>query len=223
MPRLLHIDSSLRGSESRSRKITAAFATEWSRRGGDFSVRHRDLASAPLPYLQEVELHCAAHLRDSAVNETSPASLQIDLIEELLTADALLVGAPMYNFSVPATLKTWIDYVHVPGWTAPFGESVQPLAGMPCVIVSSRGGAYDSTEDQAHWDHTVPPLVRVFGDLFGMTVEVVLVSRTLATRVPAMAGESAAAELEFQRALEAAKTLARSVQLGSDGIRHPLR
>ena len=100
MPHLLHLDSSISGERSASRAITAAFADAWTG-----SITYRDLAADPLPYLADSDQHW------------HPTDAQQQVIDELLAADVLLVGAPMYNYSLAATLKSWIDHVHVPDVT----------------------------------------------------------------------------------------------------------
>jgi len=113
---------------------------------------------------------------------------EADLIGELLGADVLLVGAPLYNYSVPSSLKAWIDNVHVPGRTAPFVDApTQPMAGRPAVIVSSRGASYDAGSPTEGWDHAVPMLELILGTALGMSVEVNIIfrDRPSATVVPA--------------------------------------
>src|SRR5712675_2380715 len=100
VPHLLHLDSAASLKNSRSRGITATFADTWRGRGPEYSVTYRDLHRDPLPHLADAVLH--------------------ELVGELLGADVLLVGAPLYNYSVPSSLKTWIDHVHIPARTAPF-------------------------------------------------------------------------------------------------------
>ena len=111
MPHLLHLDSAASLKNSRSRELTATFADAWRRRGPEYSVTYRDLHREPLPHLADAVLHWPPQLRpagaasvDAAVLATAEA-LQDDLIGELLGADVLLVGAPLYNYSVPSSLR----------------------------------------------------------------------------------------------------------------------
>ena len=147
MPHLLQLDSAAALKNSRSREITATFADAWRDQGPQYTVTYRDLHRDPLPHLADAVLHWPSHLRPEGAATADPAALaaaealQDELIGELLTADVLLVGAPLYNYTVPSSLKAWIDHIHVPGRTAPFADSAtQPLAGRPAVVVSSRGG-----------------------------------------------------------------------------------
>jgi len=188
LPHLLHLDSSADPRTSASRTVTAAFVDAWRARGADFTVTSRDLQADPPPHLPDALLHWAPALRTpDEVADPAAEAVQQGYLDELLAADVLLIGAPMYNWSLPSTLKAWVDHVHVLGTTVPFGPGTSPLAGRPAVVVSSRGAAYDPGTPTADWDHTVPPLQLVLGQSFGMTVEVVPVQLTLAGRVAPLA------------------------------------
>jgi FMN-dependent NADH-azoreductase len=210
MPNLLHLDSSADIQNSRSRAITRAFADEWRSQGEDFVVTYRDLHRDPIPHLPDYALHWPARLRQTdAAPPADAEALQSELIAELLAADVLLIGSPMYNYSLPSTLKAWIDYVHVPGVTTPFGEGNRPLAGRPAVIVTSRGGAYDEGTPSAGWDHAVPVLELILGNAFGMSTSVITTSLALAETIPSMAGEVDRSRAEFAQAQRDATETAR--------------
>ena len=216
MPHLLHLDSAASQKNSRSREITATFADAWRGRGPEFSVTYRDLHRDPLPHLADAVLHWPPRLRPDGAASVDAAALataearQDELIGELLDADVLLVGAPLYNYSVPSSLKAWIDHVHVPGRTAPFGDVTdQPLAGRPAVVVSSRGASYDAGSPTDGWDHAVPMLQLILGTALGMSVEVITTSLTLAETVPALAPQLERSRAELAAAHEAAAAAAR--------------
>ncbi|GAA4189792.1 NAD(P)H-dependent oxidoreductase [Gryllotalpicola kribbensis] len=201
MPVLLQLDSSSAGDASVSRRLTAEFATRWRERGADHTVVSRDLHAEALPHLPHASLHWPPRLRPAGAPAFPEAETrQSALIDELLGADALVVGAPMYNYSLPSTLKAWVDHIHVPGLTAPFDVDSQPLRGKTAVIVTTRGAIYDQGSATENWDHTVPPLRIILESALGMRVETVAVSRTLALSVPAMAGERAAFDAEYAAA-----------------------
>lgn len=209
MPMLLQLDSSADVAGSVSRSITATFVDAWSGLSDDHRVVRRDLHTDPLPHLADAALHWPTRLRPADADPPADAeALQQEVIEELLAADAVVIGAPMYNYSLPSTLKAWIDYIHVPGVTAPFDDDSQPLAGRPAVIISSRGGIYDPGTANDGWDHTVPPLQIILGDALGMEVSVITASRTLSRVVPGMAGETEAADAELETAHRRAAELA---------------
>ena len=221
MPHLLHLDSAASLRNSRSREITATFADTWRGRGPEYSVTYRDLYRDPLPHLADAVLHWPSHLRPEGAASVDPAvlavaeALQDELIGELLGADVLLVGAPLYNYSVPSSLKTWIDHVHIPARTAPFvGAPTQPMAGRPAVVVSSRGASYDAGSPTEGWDHAVPMLELILGTALGMTVEVITTSLTLAETVPALAPELGRSRAELAAAHEAAAAAARRLPVG---------
>ncbi|MBV6756153.1 FMN-dependent NADH-azoreductase [Rhodococcus opacus] len=212
MPQLLHIDSSAELSNSVSRGLTRLFADTWRSLGPGNTVVERDLHRAPLPHLPDAGLHYARRLR--AQGETpDPAAeaLQSELIAEVVAADVVVIGAPMYNWSLPSTLKAWIDYIHVLGTTVPFDTREQPLAGTPVVLVSSRGNTYGPDGPNAGLDHTVPPLQQALGVSLGMDVSVVTAELTLAGRIPAMTPMADKAAASLSAAEESVQRLARTL------------
>src|SRR5258708_21221532 len=121
MPLLLHRDSSAALDNSRSRQIAATCAGAGRGRGPEYTLIYRDLHADPLPHIGDAALHWPQRLRLAGGEGTGGTagagqeaftvaeSLQNQLISELLAADVLLVGAPMYNYSLPSALKAWID------------------------------------------------------------------------------------------------------------------
>jgi FMN-dependent NADH-azoreductase len=209
MPLLLQLDSSLDSTRSRSRAITAAFAETWRAAGPEFTVRHRDLHADPIPHLPDSALHWAPRLRPvGAQPPAAAAALQAELIAELLAADAVLIGAPLYNYTVSSSLKAWLDHIHVPGTTAPFDTADQPLAGKAVIIATSRGGSYDAGSPTEGWDHAIPVLQLLLGNALGMAVTVITTSLTLAEDVPALAPEIERSRAELAQAQAEAVRLA---------------
>lgn len=196
MPTLLRIDSSVDLEGSRTRRLTAAAAESWSARGADYTVISRDVHHHPLPHLVTPAQHWAEPLREGAEVPADLDALQRTVIAELISADAVVIGAPMYNYSMPATLKTWLDLIHVPGVTAPFGDETQPMKGRTAIVVSARGAIYDAGTPTEGWDHVTPPLQLVLGESLGMDVHIVTVDRTLAAKVPPLDADIAAAQLD---------------------------
>jgi FMN-dependent NADH-azoreductase len=213
MPNLLHLDSSADLTGSRSRAITAAFADAWRARGSEYTVTYRDLHREPLPHLSSPALHWAPRLR--AEGETAPAAdeeRQRAILDELLAADALLVGAPMYNYSPASTLKVWIDHIHVPGITTPIDDQpAQPLAGRPAVVVTSAGGTYAPGSPTEGWDHLTPVLEIILGNALGMTVTTIHTELTLAARIPELADAIPQSKALFEGALATAAELGSSL------------
>jgi FMN-dependent NADH-azoreductase len=200
MSTLLHLDSSADLSGSVSRRLTARFAAGWAARG--HSIVRRDLFAEQPPHLPSNVLHWAPALRGGEeVVDPEHDRYQEELISELLGADVVVLGAPMYNWSVPSTLKAWIDWIHVPGWTAPAGaDDPAPLSGRPMVIVSGRGLAYGPASGNI--DHEMAALQQLFAGSMQMTVYPVLAELTLAGRVADLApyADQAAASLQAAEA-----------------------
>ncbi|MGO1768670.1 MAG: FMN-dependent NADH-azoreductase [Microbacterium sp.] len=195
MPTLLRLDSSADLDHSRSRALTDAFVDAWTAAGADRQVVVRDLHREPLPHLQTPAQHWPEAMRDGAFVPSELEDIQREVIGELLAADVVVIGAPMYNYSMPATLKNWVDLIHVPGLTAPFpGHETQPLAGRSAVIVTAQGATYDAGSPTEGDDHVTPPLRLVLGTNLGMHVHVVATSRTLVDRLPALGADQAQAE-----------------------------
>lgn len=209
VPMLLRLDSSADFRRSRSREVTEAFTATWRARGPGYTVLHRDLARDPVPHVTDSALHWARDLR-APDEEPDPAAeaAQQDILKELSAADVLLVGAPLYNYTVPSTLKAWIDQVHVLGVTAPFGDRpTQPYRGKPAVVVASQGLAYDDGP-LAGLDHGVPVLRTILGTALGLDVTVLFTRYTLASRVPQLADQRERAAAEHEAALRRAAELA---------------
>src|SRR5215813_10629853 len=142
--RLLHIDSSILGLNSVSRTLSADIVAVEKHRFPSLEVTYRDLASRPVGHLSGAHLAAA----QGAVPETADLQKDIDegqaMLDEFLAADIVVIGAPMYNFSVPSQLKAWIDRIAVAGKTFRYGANgAEGLAGDKKIIVaSSRGGFY---------------------------------------------------------------------------------
>ncbi|MCJ0903739.1 FMN-dependent NADH-azoreductase [Rhodococcus sp. ARC_M6] len=214
MPQLLHIDSSAELETSVSRTLTGLFAQTWREQGADHRVVRRDLHRAQLPHLPDAELHYAKRLRKpGSAPDARAEALQAELIAEVAASDVLVIGAPMYNWSLPSTLKAWIDYIHVLGTTVPFDEPNRPFSGKPVVIVSSRGNTYAPGSHNAGLDFTIPPLREVLGSSLGMQVSVVTAELTLAGRIPPMAPLAERASASLEQAENAVRELA--IELGS--------
>jgi len=160
--KLLHLDSSILGEHSASRPLGAAVVARWQDAVPGLDVTYRDLAAQPLPHLSGGSLAGA----DAA--ETAEAER---VMREFLEADVLVVGAPMYNFGVPSTLKAWIDRIAVAGKTFRYTETgPQGLAGgKKVVIASSRGGFHQDNGA----DFQEAYLRQVFGFLGITDIEIV--------------------------------------------------
>ena len=161
--KLLHVDSSALGTHSVTRELGRAFVDAWTRNKSGTEVIYHDLAANPLPHWAPV-----ADASDPAVRAGN------ELLDEFLAADVVVIGAPMYNFSIPSTLKAWIDRVAVAGKTFRYGANgPEGLAGgKRVIIVSARGGIYSEGPAEA-MDFQEDYLRKVFGFLGVTDVEIV--------------------------------------------------
>ncbi|MER6566078.1 NAD(P)H-dependent oxidoreductase [Streptomyces sp. NPDC001093] len=210
MATLLHIDSSVFPAEaSASRAVTEAFRTHWQEQHPDGTVVYRDLAAQPVPHITAAA-HTAGFADPASHTPEQAAAFaeRVRLIEELEQADAVLIGAPMYNLSIPSTLKSWVDNVVLFGRTA--GET--PSAkGTPVTIVASRGGAYGPGTPREGFEYVQNYLTAVLADMLGLDVDFIVPELTMAPQNPAMAELVPLYEASRDRALEEAATKAKQL------------
>ncbi|MEZ5441559.1 MAG: NAD(P)H-dependent oxidoreductase [Lysobacterales bacterium] len=132
---LLHIDSSALGDNSASRRLSAAVVARLQQRHPELQLRYRDLDREPI-----------AHLSSAALGgqDAVAAAQGQQALDEFLAADVIVIGAPMYNFGIPSTLKAWIDRIAIAGKTFRYtAEGPQGLAGDKRVVLAlARGGVY---------------------------------------------------------------------------------
>ena len=199
--RLLHIDASIQGANSASRQLSAAVVERLRKTTPSLEVTYRDLAAAPLAHLS------GAHLAAALGGTPESPTLQQDLaasqavLEEFLAADIVVIGAPMYNFTISTQLKAWIDRIVVAGKTFRYSaEGPVGLAGSKRVIIAiSRGGLYGPGAPAAVLEHLETYLRGVFG-FIGVANPELIVAEGL------MIGTEQR-ELSMQRALRAAAAL----------------
>jgi FMN-dependent NADH-azoreductase len=148
--KVLHIDSSITGDASVSRQLTSAIVDALKARAPEAQVVRRDLGAQPVAHLDGQSL---AGLADGAE------------VQEFLDSDVVVIGAPMYNFTISSQLKAWIDRVSVAGKTFRYtAEGAEGLAGGRTVIIaSSRGGLYEAETPTAAADFQEPYLRLMFG------------------------------------------------------------
>ncbi|MEU1293716.1 MULTISPECIES: NAD(P)H-dependent oxidoreductase [unclassified Streptomyces] len=211
MPTLLHIDSSVfPAGASASRDVTDAFRTAWQEQHPEGTVIHRDLSAHPVPHLT-ADAHTAG-FADPATHTPGQAAAfaeRLRLIEELENADAVLIGAPMYNFSIPSTLKAWLDNVILMGRTAGTEDSL--IKGTPVTVVASRGGSYAPGTPREGFEYVQNYLRAVFADALGADLEFIVPELTMAPHNPAMADLVPLYEASRERALADAATKAKSL------------
>jgi FMN-dependent NADH-azoreductase len=158
---LLHIDSSILGGHSVSRQVSAAIVARLTAADPSLHVVYRDLAAEPLPHATPASMPADHPLSGGKGDAASQQALN-----EFLAADIVVIGAPMYNFSVPTQLRAWIDRILVPGKTFAYGADgkVAGLAGGKRVIVAlARGGHYGDPVATEAGEHAETYLRWVFG------------------------------------------------------------
>lgn len=180
MPTLLNIQSSPRGTASISRTLSREFVAEWEKNHPDGTVVLRDLAESHLPFVgvpwisgiflpaeeRSPEMQQALHISD-------------EFIAELFAADHILIGTPMYNFTVPANLKAWIDLIVRPRVTHSGPPERKGLVvGKRCTILIASGGVYEEGLPVASFDYESGYLRRILGFIGITDVEIVLTGGT---------------------------------------------
>jgi len=162
---LLHIDSSILGENSVSRILSASIVEQEKKLHPGITVTYRDLAAVELPHLSPGHIAAwhgatpdAALAADLAVGQT--------ILDELFAAEIIVIGAPMYNFTVPTQLKAWIDRILIAGKTFKYTEkgpeSLLP-AGKKVIVGLSRGGAYGPGSPAASYEHQESYLATALG------------------------------------------------------------
>ncbi len=166
--KLLHIDSSILSAHSVSRQLTKDTVAQWVNTHPGTTVEYLDLAVDTPSHLSADSLGFRApagadqtdvQKRENAISEA--------LVTQFLAADVIVVGAPLYNFSVPSQLKSWIDRIAQAGRTFTYTETgPKGLAGGKTVIVAStRGGVYSTSDWGRAAEHQESYLQTVFGFL----------------------------------------------------------
>ncbi|GAA1725051.1 FMN-dependent NADH-azoreductase [Nonomuraea bangladeshensis] len=153
---LLHLDASARRN-SFSRQLSAEYADAWHAAHPGTGYTYRDLAARPVPHIGEAWTELCDHVLEHEI--TDPARYQEavrtpaqrdawaivePLLAEVLAADVVLIGTPMYNYSIPSSLKAWLDQITFPKMS---------LAGRSFVVTGARGGAYGPGTPREPYDH----------------------------------------------------------------------
>jgi FMN-dependent NADH-azoreductase len=156
---ILHLDSSALGAGSASRTLSAAIVTALRAKLGPGNTTYRDLASPPLSHVSEELLNILRSAGTEVPRVPAELRAEVDLAEallaEFLAADIVVIGAPTYNFSVPSTLKAWIDRIVLPRRTFAYGaKGPQGLVQNKRVIIAStRGGQLVGQPHVVIFDH----------------------------------------------------------------------
>ncbi|MGW5053677.1 FMN-dependent NADH-azoreductase [Actinokineospora sp. NPDC004072] len=211
MPSLLRIDSSAR-RDSFSRRLGEAFAEGWGEGGGHCA--HRDLAAEPVPPIDQAWTEICDNLLRGRITEIHryPEAVRTPeqaaawavvrpLLAELVAADVVGIGAPMYNFGIPAALKAWLDQVTFPRMS---------LRGKRFAVLGARGGTYAPGTPRAPYDHHERYLRDFFRGHFGVDDPVFITAELVNARVdPLLRVLRGKHEESADRALRAARELGR--------------
>lgn len=200
MSKLLHIDSSILGSNSVSRQLTAQIVASWRAAHPATEVSYLDLAMDSPSHLSAESLGFrlpagTADLSDAQQRENATSEA---LVSQFMAADVLVIGAPLYNFSIPSQLKAWIDRVAQAGRTFKYTEKgpVGLAGGKTIIVASARGGMYSTSDAGNAMEHQESYLKTVFG-FFGVTDVRFVRAEGLAMGEAAKAAALAAAQVEI--------------------------
>lgn len=190
MSHLLHLDASINGEHSVSRRLSARAAARWQAAHPAGTVTYRDLAVDPIPHLPP--------LQQSSAQEASRA-LSGELVGEILRADTVVLGLPVYNFGPPSTVKAWVDHLVVPGLSiSDDGQGM--LGGTEFIVLESRGGGYAQGTPRHGWDHAEAWLPHGLS-LTGLQPRFIIAELTMADTNPAMAHLRESARESLEQAL----------------------
>lgn len=187
MPSLLAIQVSPRFDSSTSRKLTSLFTDAWRTAHAGGRVVTRDLARAPLPYVDLPWIGGAfAPPEHQSAESTAAIAVSDELVGELQAADHIVIGTPMYNFSIPAALKAWIDHIVRVGVTVS-PDNVGLVTGKKATVILATGGDFSPGSPVENYNQASGYLRQVLGWIGITDVEIILANRGLA----GMEGETA--------------------------------
>jgi FMN-dependent NADH-azoreductase len=165
--KLLHIDSSPLGGNSVSRQLTQSIVAQWRAAHPHTKVEHLDLAKDAPGHLNMDSLGFRLGVNAEGLSDVQRKENELSekLVSQLLAADVIVIGAPMYNFSIPSQLKAWIDRIAQAGRTFKYTDkgAVGLAGGKTVIVASTRGGVYSTNPAMAALDHQESYLRTVFG------------------------------------------------------------
>ncbi|RSN11450.1 FMN-dependent NADH-azoreductase [Nonomuraea sp. WAC 01424] len=186
MPALLHLDASAR-RRSISREIGDAFAESWRASNPEGTYVHRDLAAEPVPHIGEAWTELCDYVMANRITQigryheavrtpeqAAAWAVTEPLLSELVAADVVLIATPMYNYSIPSSLKAWLDQVTFPKMS---------LAGRRFVVATARGGAYSPGAPKEKFDHQERYLRDFFAGHFAVEDTTVVAAEWANSRV----------------------------------------
>jgi FMN-dependent NADH-azoreductase len=170
--KLLHIDSSALGDNSISRLLTKGTVAQWQATHPGTVVQYLDLAADAPSHLNMDSLGFKLGLAEASLTDAQRRENAISekLVSQFMAADVIVVGAPLYNFTIPSQLKAWIDRLAQVGRTFKYTDkgAVGLAGGKTVIVASSRGGVYSTSEGGRAMEHQESYLQTIFG-FFGIT------------------------------------------------------
>lgn len=164
---ILHVDSSITANASVTRQLSAQVIESLVKSRPDLHVTYRDVAAAPIEHLDPETLSVVKFQNREGLNAHQQTELAVTdaLVEEFLAADVLVIGAPMYNFTIPTQLKAWFDRIVQAGRTFRYTEkgSVGLAGNKRVIVLSSRGGVYSTNPAMAEKDFQESYVKTIFG------------------------------------------------------------
>ena len=200
--KLLQVDSSVLGGNSVSRQLTAEVVADWIKTHADTTVEYLDLAVDTPNHFSADALGIKA---GAQAQPTEAQRFENDvserLVSQFLAADVIVVGAPLYNFTVPTQLKAWIDRLAQAGRTFTYTDKgpVGLAGGKTVIVASTRGGMYSTSDGGQAMEHQESYLKVVFG-FFGITDVRIVRAEGLAMGDAAKAAALAAARADIDTA-----------------------
>ncbi|MEW5813638.1 MAG: NAD(P)H-dependent oxidoreductase [Actinomycetota bacterium] len=187
MSHLLHIDSSIQGEASISRRLTAHAAQRWAQTHPGGTVTYRDLAAEPIPHFDTV----SGLARNVPAEQRTPAqaesfALSEHLVDEIKGADTVLLGLPLYNYGAPSIVKSWVDHIIAAGLSFDPATGAGLLGDTEFIVLESQGGGYGAGSPREGWDHAGNWLVHGVSPT-GLSPRIIKAELTMAPVNPAMA------------------------------------
>ena len=207
---LLHIDASINGNNSASRKLTAQIVDAWKAKHEGTQVSYLDLvADAPNHFTSAAMAPRTGQSEGLSAEQVAENAVSEKLVSQFLAADVVVIGAPFYNFSIPTQLKAWIDRIAQPGRTFRYtANGPEGLAkGKTVIVASSRGGMYSTSAAAEAMEHQESYLKVVLG-FFGITDVRIVRAEGLGMGPDAVAAAFASATKDVQAVTAAEEAVA---------------
>ncbi|HEY3467419.1 MAG TPA: NAD(P)H-dependent oxidoreductase [Amycolatopsis sp.] len=187
MAHLLHIDSSIQGEASVSRRLSARAAAAWRAAHPDGTVTYRDLGANPVPHLDATNGSARMVPPEQHTPEQAASwALTQELVGEIKAADTVLLGLPVYNYGAPSSVKAWVDHLIAVGLSVDPETQTGLLGDREFIVLASRGGGYGEGAPREGWDHAEQWLPHGVS-LTGLEPRFITAELTLAHVNPAMA------------------------------------